>query len=690
MPERKTVTIDVGPLYTRGDLVKAPDGTSSKAKNCVFRRGVVEKRPGFLADSSTAIAQKLYELNTATETILVASSLPGLGGYLDAYRRASDGTWAALTGANAAIGAVEYENVLYMLGADNFTTSTPSRVDSYDGTTVTTTATTTAIGGRAIGTHIGRLVIGSPKFYHDNGGSYLFSYNVAGEWTVSGAWSQPTGVSVRLATIANATTDTIKSTASVYTTGSTEEYVTAVFEIQAVSATTSTPIKVRLENSTGATIYGQTQSVVSNATDDPEWRQYWVTALVPAATSVYAALQIGNDSGGGTVGVQLRLSDDTAGASHGFSVYQGRFIYPFGAQSSVVALEGEEYVNRIYWSEPLDFTDWRNENFAKVDESPGYVTAIGAVNGRLVVFKANGMWVFAPTESALNPFVRELYIPKLGCVGGTALTVFENVMYFVSNGEIYSFDGASRPKPLCGEAVRDDVFGTQTVIYTASVAVDSDNRELWAYVRDTRIFIYSIDTGAWIGYYELPDNVTHITFSGPRSMLYTQPRGESKREMWMTIQYSNDLLSEDQTYCLKLRASATQDFATTDIVAEYVFHPLEAPRWRKQMTVQRFGIDHKITGSQSASTTEYSVSLDGGSTWSKYNQVRLPVTSGGALDTDPIRVPLFQTAPRICVKVKHTGLGGPTYFNMTGAEAEIVVHGREIQAANPTAVGSSL
>ena len=692
VPERKTVTIPVGPLWTRGDLVKAPEGSSPKVRNCAFRRGVVEKRPGWLyeSDASAPTSQGgLSEFVGPSATYLIAgSSAAEQGGYV----RASNGSWAV--GPDPYYGGVEYDGTFYALGGEGSTVQ--SRVSSFDGTTTNAVATTTRIGGTAIGQYGGRLLVGSSKFYIQNGGTYLFAFDSAAEWTVSGAWVQPTGATVRTATIANATTDTIKSAAAVYTTGaSASEYVTVVFEIQAVSATVTTPIRVRIENAAGTTVYGSAQYVVSNATDDPEWRQYSVTASVPASTATYAALQIGNDTGGGTVGVTLRLSD--VDNDHGLSAYQGRFVYPFGAYSITSLLSGQRYKNRVYFSEPLDFTDWRNENFFEVDEAAGYVQAIASVNGRVVVFKERGMWVYSPTESALRPFQREAFLPNIGCSSQRGVTLFDGILFFVGENEVYAFDGSSAPVPLCGDAVRDAMFPAGETQGTVCAAVDTDNRELWVVTgvgtaNARQAYIYSIDSRQWIGTYELtatyaPD-ADISAYGGWAGLVYTKPRGETYREMWL-----NYTTGVQASKIVKLRLSQTLDSlsaSTEDIVAEYVFHPLETPRPRKQMTVQEVGIDHKITASQAASETRYAFSTDGGSTFSKYNEVRVPTASGASTDTDPIRVPLHQTAPRVVLKITHTGLGGPTYFNMTGAEASIIVRGRETQGTNPTAVGSSL
>jgi hypothetical protein len=105
--------------------------------------------------------------------------------------------------------------------------------------------------------------------------------------------------------------------------------------------------------------------------------------------------------------------------------------------------------------------------------------------------------------------------------------------------------------------------------------------------------------------------------------------------------------------------------------------------------VEQAGLRHSITASQSASVTEWSVSLDNGATWAKYNQFDPTVTTAGAVIEE--RLPLRQTTRRALLKLKHTGLAGPTYFNVIGAFAEAdIKDGGDKQKTNPTQVGSSL
>lgn len=686
---RTFTTLQIGPMWARGDLAKAPAGTTPKARNCVFRRGVVEKRPGFLYDSDASVPTNLsmlYEYIDTTNNVRVlygGDIASGEGAY-----RNNDGSWTVATGSGRNVkGFADYEGTAYILGGEESTRQ--SRVDSLNGTTVTTNATTTRIGGLAMTTFIGRLVIGSPTFYQLNGGAGSTEFNSAGSWTVSGGWVQPTGTTVRTATIVNGATDAIKSTSALYTVGGSDEYVTACFQIQAVDAENETPITVKIENSTGATVYGSRIYNVPSASVDPEWRQYWVTALCPASAALYAKLEIGNETGDGNVGTQIRLSD--SGNDRGFLIYPGRFVYPYGPSSVVATLSGVDYVNRVYWSEPLDFTDWRNENFLEVDDAPGTITALASVNNRLVVFKNSSMWTFRPGPAATNPLLREAYFPAIGCYGNKALVEFDNVLYFLSNNEVYAFDGASPPVPLCGAGMRDEIFNTQS-ISGGVLAVDTDNRELWVAARAYRIYIYSIDERQWIGYYQLtaPDAseepfTPHGTITG---MVYMQPQGESERALWVT--YTTGL---NTTKVARLSVSQTKDNldgTERDIVAEYVFHPIETERWRQQVTIQYMGIDHRVTGDQTGSVTEYAFSYDGGATWSKYNQVTLTPAGSGPADTRLIRVPIHQTAPRLVFKIGHSGSGGSEYFNMTGGELALMVRGREIQSPNPTAVGSSL
>jgi hypothetical protein len=65
-----------------------------------------------------------------------------------------------------------------------------------------------------------------------------------------------------------------------------------------------------------------------------------------------------------------------------------------------------------------------------------------------------------------------------------------------------------------------------------------------------------------------------------------------------------------------------------------------------------------------------------------------PLSTGGV---EEMSVPIFQTAPRQTIRIKHVGLAGPNHFNIYhGSSADIQIRGPEVDDSTPTAVSNTL
>ena len=706
----------IGPMATRGDLQSNDLASSPSIRNMFLRRKQAEKRPPFRKDvifkDGTGITQSgqvsnLFVANgigSAGTSSLVASGQTWSGGWgLAHYNENGSGTYTPFTVVDEIFDAVVHDNKFYMLtGADDATGVTPRRTVSWaGGATEADNALVSRFSGYSITSFIGRLFIAAPVYPAGtslSGGAYLYQMNLGAEWTVSGAWAQPVlANNIVTATVANATTDKIKTTAAMITTIAQETNYTAQFWIQSATATTTTPITVRMEDAAGTVIYGYAEYIIPRVGDDANWRQYTVSGRIPASTAVYLSLQVGNSSGGGTVGAQFRLSDRTTVTSIPCAqIFPGRYAFPYYATTSVNGIGGR-YTNRIVWSEALDPTDWRNESFAVCDDSQGDITAIRSVNGKLVVFKEGSMYVFRPTQSNVNPIVRESFLPGIGTYSPASIVEFDNKLIFIGEDDIYIYDGSGDPEGICGDGMKDELVNPPDLELEPLIAVDEYNNEIWVYTTAWKLYIYSLSSKSWTGYVQFTDSTNSETpFNSSRAgdiegLVYFQG------EMWVNVEIEQPIGAGEHTYSICRMTNAaleTQDDVDgtdRDVKCWYTFHPLETERPRKQITLQSIGIDHKADYSQVGSTTRYSVSIDGGYTWPNYNEMTAyPLASGADGDTKIMRAYVHQTAPRLMFRVEHEGKAGPNYFNITGGEASVIIRGPEIQYPNPTGGSSSL
>lgn len=673
-----------GGMHTSGDAAKAPEGSSIKIKNLVFAPGRLDKRGGWLREGTLGFTPDRLVMHVddddGSQTLVAGGAFGGLG-YSSAGYRTSVPAWSTSSTARDAKDATNIFGYLYGLASGD--DSTAGYNWSYDGaTTFASNPFQTKVHGDTIDSYIRRLFIGTPRFPLNHCEFSDHAFNTA-TWTKAGG--PPTVAlsgTINTVTIANATTDSLKTAAAAYTTGAGgEEYVTWTQSFRARHATRTVPMTLTIENSTGATVYATQEYTLPSKSSLQEWDTISFTALVPASTDVYLKINMANTSGQPTVGDTFDISDSAN--NHGAFLVKGHFTYPNNA-FLVDAISSTGYPNRVYWCETDKVYDWRNENYVDLQEGSGPITTVRKLGQRLLVMKRDRIWTFRPSTSAARPIIQEAAFENVGCVTVRAFETYNDIAFFVGENEVWMFDGENPPTPLCGDGRREEMFAS--VVSTPSVAIDTDNKRLYVYIRAGKIDVLDLNslggTPRW----------SYVTLTGSSDaeltiydMLYCKPDGESNRELWVSMAQSADIV--------KLRASQTVDNITgteRDVVAEYVFKPVQSPD-RKKITIAYLDIDHNATASQTGSTTTASFSYDGGSTFPKTFACTLgPVRSGGAADTEPMRVPIWQTDDRLLVKVTHSGKCGASVFNITGASVLLRARGKRTQNTNPSNGSASL
>lgn len=683
---RQALPLPIGAgLYPVGDLAKAPPGTAAKIKNCFVRPGPrIEKRDGWLRDSSFDAtmypgAFAAYNADTQTTSVLVVG-----GGQLgkSGYRQ-FDGTYTVLS---TVFTVADYTNFLNKLYSTYSTTdSTIGSVDSFDGSTAVANAINATMSGATIASFNHRMFLGyiREKQTNEVRGSAAYKFEDNTVWTLGGG---PPTVSntagLRKLTIIGST-DTLKTTAAAYTPGAADEYIQVYVDFRAYNTTTDMPFTITVEDAAGANIYGTLEVLALNRTIQPDWQRFVFPSAIriPASTAVYVKYKPGTTTVAAVAG-SVDVADENN--NRGLQLTKGRRTYSTSAVKTAINLFGSAYPYRFVWCEVDDPTYWRASSYYDCKEVAGEITVIREGNSKLHVFKSNAIWSFNPQDNASLPIVFSGLIRNIGCIGPKAIKFFENTLYFMGINEVYAWTGEGEPVPLAGDAMRETLFPSGGIGGTC-LAIDEERREMWIVTEYSNIWIYNLTTKIWSG----PLTVTQSdgTSAVVHDLIYIRASGESTREMWCAVEDIDHATGD----VLKLRSGQTKDNiigTERDVVAEYWFRPIQTLEPKQALILESLEIDHKVTGSQSASTTTAEISYDGGTTFANAVNVTLaPLASG---DYQPMRLDLWESSDRMLVAIKHTGLAGPTYFNMSGASAMVQICGDRIQTTNPTTTSSTL
>jgi hypothetical protein len=244
------------------------------------------------------------------------------------------------------------------------------------------------------------------------------------------------------------------------------------------------------------------------------------------------------------------------------------------------------------------------------------------------------------------------------------------------------FDGQTPPVEITGEGMREAIFardanwvenvGNLTPILRADERPGS--RELRIYTQRDVIWVYNLDTKKWSSINVVKDangngsDVFDYIFFRNRFYLLAATNGPVREDVTGTL---------DEVY-----NAGVQQY---DVTAEVFLHPFEAVPMT-DMLIESIEIHHEITGDQTGSTLEAAVSFDRGATFPREHTVIVPITT----DDEPIRIPLWQAAANLVVRLRHKGKAGEGYFNAFWAGAWVQPLGEETNDSIPATVSASL
>lgn len=684
MGKRSAVALDIGGMWTSGDPVAAPQGFVPAIKNLFTRPGRLEKRPQWSRETSdlaiTPSAFALYRGSSSDSLIL----FPSTG--TDWAKRASDGTWDAVSATTPDWLGSDYTNIRYSLanGAPNEMYATirslnaGGQVIKFDGTTASNVGPT--MGGKSITSIVRRLVTGNISVYVLNLLSNPEAYQST-QWTVSGGMAN-NFMTDQGFTITNGATDVATLAAA---TVSTEGYYVWHQDFRADSADSRALLTLSITDNAGTTTYAKQEIELPTRTENPDWITYALVARLPVLASAFLIKIQAGVTGRSSPLVSFQTSSTAVDGlrSHGSQVTEGRFHYPFYDKRMTAITVPENvfsYDDRVHFCETDDPTYWRAEGYLDVKEEPGGITAVRATNNSLIVYKKRGAWVFRATDSLTQPFVRVAHYKEFGCVGAKAIEIYENVHFFIGENGVYAWDLQGSPQELCGPAMVEVMFAPSTLVTTPVLAIDQENGEVYCYVREHKIDVYNLQTKRW----------SYITITGAddaelaiKDLIYAQPEGESERTMWALMSDTNDVVSLDTS-----GTPAKDNITGTErnVVSEVVLRPFQAGD-RSEFTVEEIAMRHKITAAQTNNTFTVSVSRNDGASYGNENVVTVAPLSGGEVTNCP--VPVWQTGPRLTLRLRHSGEGGATAFNIYGGLVRLQSRGPEIQTY-PTAVSDTL
>lgn len=431
-------------------------------------------------------------------------------------------------------------------------------------------------------------------------------------------------------------------------------------------------------------------------TEVPGFLPWWCTATIPpnpVSASIGVRIKFGTVAQPtfklNAIDISLKdgLADGTlTKRNYGQQLTTGKFFYPFFNQESS-ATATVDLDNDIYWTETSDPNTIVGDNFQRLSDLPGRVTAMAVVGGRLVVFKKRGMWVFQGSTDFQKPLIRERFFENTGCLGPRAVTVFEDTLYFIGDNEVYAFRPGEEPEPLCGDGMRETVRPSGGGIelsdnVLATVAVDAGNRDLWVGALEAGAYVMNLDKKAW----------THIDIDSSADPGNGLP---ITRLLWNT---SRQVLYASATSTLTGRpfrwgagAADTVSGASATCTQTTRFRPLESTHDRERYVLQEVGVWGRSTASQTFTVVAslQTISSDANSIASKTNAVTLPVNNQSAVFATPRTViPIRQMGANVQVSLTHAA--ATNAMTLYRAEAILKMLGRERPGSTPTQGAASL
>jgi hypothetical protein len=457
----------------------------------------------------------------------------------------------------------------------------------------------------------------------------------------------------------------------------------------------------------GSDIAAKTDSTIPSASTTTEWTTTSVSALIPEGSNTDLDLRITlyNDANPTITLASLDFGymdglavTDPQKQNHGQQVeagtYGGRFFYPFFSNENTTTFE-IYHRDYLYWSDPLEPRSVVSSNYFRVTETPGPITAVRAVAGKLCVFKRQSVVTFGATEDPDNPVLPEGEAKTgFGCLNPKALDVLDDFAYFIGEDEFYRWrPGMDQPEPLCGDAMRETIMAKgsgwvesqSAPANRALLAIDQRNREVWVYTQKGLLYVYSIDRRGWSGPFEAGMGTGTEGYQ-VCDMIYNP----NTREMYFAFSTAAagtaGLARLDPTQAVA--EDSISSSGTLPVRADLQLRPLELATPFYELLAEKIRMKLKVTATQTDQTLTGYVSKDQGVTWPKSNQVVVDPVSTGEYRRGHITV--WQQGESLMLRLLKIGKGGPSQFAISHVEVDVQLRGGEYPNDNFTAGSASL
>lgn len=741
------IDVPITGMETAGDPART--GKSELARNIFMRPGRMEGRPGWATTGrATNLAEDgfaIFRDNVNGEDVLCYTG----SSEFYAYNKAAN-TWSVAATGNirGMKDSTNFQGRLYWMA--NESAGVPQRY-SWDGTRIDADPFRIRIGAESVATFLNRIFFGNTSFYVFN--RLLNPYATGGFTPVSSVVSIQNGYTTVTPTgtvgsaIFDGAADTVPAnsaedstvtwlcqvlnespnyrmplTLSLYVSqviGRSTTYATSGairrgegtgtdYRYRCVVAGTTAGAAPAFSTTVGSiTVDGTTQWInegpiaiaeieteLDTKTENPNPSSFVLQGVIPASaydTTVGIKIGFGNTSTPTitvnpiSIGFRDTYADgDIRKKNFGQQVTRGKFIYPFinktGSNEATF-----NYRDRVYFTETDDPKTIEGDNYQVLDEVPGEITVIRTLENFLVCYKERAIWVFSGVGNADNPIRREAVKRGVGCVGTRAIVEFEGNHFFIGDRDFYVFNGSGNPEPLTGAGMREEIFahGAKWKGSGCVLEVDEANREFWVTTQNDCSYVYNLEVKSWTKH---DRNIN----SSPSVITPYEPQ-------FVAADIYDMAVIDDRIVCAvvggnisHLSPSAATDGVGTlssAVVCEYWCPPVELRSPRRELVVESIWIHHMVTSVQTADRFEVSLSFDGGVTWTKYNRPTLDVTTGGKKVTS---LPLFQMGENVTMRLRYFGPAGPNYFNFSGIDLWVQVHGDELPRSTPTQGYSSL
>lgn len=436
----------------------------------------------------------------------------------------------------------------------------------------------------------------------------------------------------------------------------------------------------------GGNVMASSEFFVRNSTDAPGFTTGYVQYSLPPTpnlVSVYARISFGNSASPTytLAPIDVSLKDgvpdgDPRKKNYGFQLTVGDFFYPFFNKelTNVATIN----IDAVIWSEISDPKRILARNTYPLTEIAGLATASIVSNGRLIVFKRSGMWIFKGNADPFEPILPESPALSVGCINPLALDVSrDNDLYWIGENHVYKMKVGedSGPTMIDSPGMFEEIFArgsnwveSQSTYNMPLLAIDHANKDVWVYTQKGKIYIYSIQSGLW-------------------SYLDTNPTGTSAEVRAMIFDPTSNRMLVSFGGAAATRFDETSDAADTiatgggtswSIANDIVPKPFELFAARYEATLLEVGLFHLATVQNGSLSISYS--YDRGATYTTPDGY--PVTSWL---TDPrIKLPVTATGVSVTAKISRVGAGGKRNWCISKADALLRVHRGDPGRVNAT------